>query len=52
MFAIMVISLEFQWFFNSFRIWLVLLQPLKFSVVTTEFGEPLNSYIYLSIECL
>ena len=38
--------------FSNFRLWLVVLQRLKFSIVTTEFGEPLTSCIYLSIECL
>ena len=47
-----VISLEFQWFTNSFRLWLVVLQRLKFSMVITEVGEPLTSCIYLSIECV
>ena len=49
---IMVILLEFQRFSNSLRLSLVVLQRLDFSIVTTELGEPLTSYIYLSIKCL
>ena len=51
MFMITMISLDFQWFSYLFRLWLVVLQRLKFSMVTAQFGEPLTSYISQSNVC-